>query len=315
MISLRTRAVKAALWGVQYRARRRTVEEQIAAIHRLAVRPGRFAPPRRLDRSCLVGAQRVDGQLVYRLRPRHGTVVRRLIYFHGGGFVHEIGYGQWLFAELLATRLHAEVIVPIYPLAPTATAAGNDERMRRLYTQELTRGAPPSVVGDSAGGGMAVSVLLELAAAGLPAPPHCVLISPWLDLTVTDPRVRELAEQDVTLSPEMLLASARLWAGTLPLEDPRVSPLLGDLTTLRGTSFFVLTGTHDILNADARAFQKAAAKAGLELCFDEEEEQPHVYVAMPTPEAAHAINRIASFLGAEERAPRRGRRRGRSGRS
>lgn len=297
-----TKAIRTVLLVGQYRERNRSVERQVALLHRKAVRPASFSPPRYLVRRCQVSAEHVHGQLVYRIRARsaeeHQPPARRLVFLHGGGFVREIGREHWQLVSRLALRLDVEVVVPIYPLAPLGSAAENLPRMVLLYQREAATGTPLDVMGDSAGGGMALALLLEVASAGLPLPGRTVLLSPWVDLTVNDPRVREAAHLDVMLSPAMLEAASRLWAADLPTDDPRVSPLMGDLSTLRGTRLMLLSGTHDILNAEARRLRDLATAAGIEVTYLEEEEQPHIYAALPTPEGRAAAEEIAAFLSA-----------------
>lgn len=297
MPSLTSKVVRPLAWAIMVRERSRSLDAQIASVQRGSLRPSRFGPPRSLDARFHITAERVAGMVVYRMRPRDVPIRARFMYLHGGGFVKEIMPGQWRFASNVAREMKAEVIVPIYPLAPLATAEGTYEQLVNVYRHELTRGSAPVLFGDSAGGGMALALLFELVRADLPRADRAVLISPWLDLTVADPDVRATARDDVLLSPEMLLAASHLWAGALPVTDYRVSPLLGDLTILRGIRFLVITGTHDILNHDARRFDRMGAAAGLDVTFDEEDEQPHVYVIMPTPEGRAAAQRIHEFLG------------------
>ena len=322
-----TRTVKAIGWVAQYRERNRTAHQLTSRAHARAVRPSRFHPPRRIERMCTVSSELRDGQRIYRLMPHpsgaprvagepashgtashgtashgtasHGTAAAdrpALLFLHGGGYVNEMLSAHWVVAATLCAELKRQVIVPIYPLAPLGNAADNYQRMVALYRRECERVGPPDVIGDSAGGGMALALLLQVVQAGLPLPDRCVLHSPWLDLTCANPDVVARAKLDVMLSPTMLESASRLWAGDLPLEDPQVSPLFGDLAALAPTRFLVLTGTHDILNADSRAFRDRAQELGLQVVFLEDEEQPHVFAFLPTRQGRAAKRRIESFL-------------------
>ncbi len=312
-----TRTVKAIGWVAQYRERNRTVHQLTSRAHARAIRPSRFHPPRRIERMCAVTSELRDGQRIYRLMPHpsgsprvagepasHGTASHgtpaadrpALLFLHGGGYVNEMLSAHWIVAATLCAELKRQVIVPIYPLAPLGNATDNYQRMLALYRRECEQVGPPDVIGDSAGGGMALALLLQVVQAGLPLPERCVLHSPWLDLTCAHPDVLARAKLDVMLSPTMLKSASRLWAGDLPLEDPRVSPLFGDLAALASTRFLVLTGTHDILNADSRAFRDRAHELGLHVVFVEDEEQPHVFAFLPTPQGRAAKRRIETFL-------------------
>ncbi|WP_405720641.1 alpha/beta hydrolase fold domain-containing protein [Streptomyces sp. NBC_00046] len=123
---------------------------------------------------------------------------------------------------------------------------------------------------------------------GLPAPARTVLISPWLDITLTDPRTAQLEDRDPWLAVTGARYAGDLYRGALPADHPHVSPLLADLTGLNPISLF--SGTRDIVNPDARRLAARATTAGVELDFHEAPEMLHVYPLLPIPEgrAAHA---------------------------
>ena len=98
----------------------------------------------------------------------------------------------------------------------------------------------------------------QAAAAGLTAPAALVLLSPWLDLTMTDPAQVALEKVDPLLSRAGPEAAGRWYAGAWPTADPRVSPMFGDIAALPQTLLFC--GTHDILLADARRFAALAER-------------------------------------------------------
>ena len=120
-----------------------------------------------------------------------------------------------------------------------------------------------ALMGDSAGGGMTVAVALQLRDRGLAAPYRTVLISPWLDVSLTAPDIPALAAKDPFLAPAGLVAAGELYRGELPAEDPRVSPINGDLSRLGPIT--LLSGTHDILHSDAKRFVPLAKKAGVSI--------------------------------------------------
>jgi len=146
-----------------------------------------------------------------------------------------------------------------------------------------------SVVGDSAGGGMALAVAMELRDRGL-APLHStVLISPWLDVSCTDQRLAQIDPRDPWLAVPGLRAAGELYQAELADDDWRVSPIHGSLAGLGPVTMF--SGTRDIVNADARRLAPLAAAANLPLNFIEDEGMLHVYPILPMPEgdAARAV--------------------------
>lgn len=136
------------------------------------------------------------------------------------------------------------------------------------------------VAGDSAGAGLATGLALAtgIALAGL------LLISPWLDVTMTNPAIRALEDRDVMLGVPGLRYWGRAWAGEWALDDPRVSPIHGDLGTLPPTRIY--QGGRDVFLADARRCAVLAEKAGGDVALEEFPDGFHVFPgATFTPEA------------------------------
>lgn len=266
-----------------------------------ALRPARYGPPARLlSRVEVSVAQSGHGWPVYSVQAATGaTALVDVIYLHGGAYIQEITPTHWRFIEQLAVRTGARVIVPIYPLAPLATASQTVPRMAELVASvaeaDPRRGLV--VIGDSAGGGMALAVAQCLRDAGRrqPGGRHpdlLVLISPWLDVTVRDPRSREIEPSDPMLAIAGLRDAGIAYAGELERTDPRVSPLHGDLSELPPVLCF--TGGADVLHPDALALAKKLHVDGNAGAVDLElvESEFHVYPLLPTRAGALARARI-----------------------
>ena len=152
----------------------------------------------------------------------------------------------------------ATVIVPIYPLASTPQGRAQTviPDMADLISARVTQhGADNvSVYGDSAGGGMALAVAQLLVSRGEPTPSHMVLISPWLDITMSNPAIASI--NDPVLRTASLRKAGQQWAGDLSLTDPFVSPLYGSLVGLPPTA--VYCGNLDLLAADVLRLQEQA---------------------------------------------------------
>jgi len=215
---------------------------------------------------------------------------------HGGAYIYEITARHWKFIANLAATTAAHVTVPIYPLAPTATAAAIVPTVTALAAQIVAAAdaQPVTVAGDSSGGGMALAVLVQLRDRGVPAP-RGLLISPWLDVSMTDPVVAATEPFDPMLAPVGLAAAGDAYRGELGATDPRVSPLFADLHGLGRITLFC--GTRDILIADARRFAARASEAGLTLDYYEAPGMIHVYPLLPIPEGREARALIAGALG------------------
>ena len=103
-----------------------------------------------------------------------------------------------------------------------------------------------------------------------------------------------LAAKDHELAPPGLVAAGELYRGELPAEDPRVSPINGDFSGLGPIT--LLSGTHDILNSDAKRFVPLAREAGVSIDYHEAPGMLHEYPLFPIPEAKQARQTIIEAL-------------------
>jgi acetyl esterase/lipase len=275
------------------KARYRSAEKTLAHIAKLAAHPVTSAPPAGLRRTVEVTRMKIAGWPVYVVTPR-GTASQgtepagRGLYLHGGSYVYEIAPQHWtLIADLVASTGIA-MTVPIFPLAPAETAVTIVSKAVDLAQTLVSEVGADHVtlLGDSAGGGMALAVAMQLRDRGV-APLHAtVLISPWLDISGTDPELAVLDPRDPWLAVPGSVAAGELYRGELPDTDPMVSPIHGDLDGLGPITMF--SGTRDILNADAHRLVEKAAATGFALDYHEVPEMIHVYPLLPIPEARAA---------------------------
>jgi len=222
-----------------------------------------------------------------------------VLYLHGGGF--EIGGGEMYvgFASRIAAITGADVYLPDYRLAPEHPQPAPTDDAFAAYRAVLELGHDPgrtAVVGDSAGGGIAVSTVRTLREMGLPGPAAMVLISPWLDLSLSGASVGLVGRRDPMLRREWLERAARNHAAGLHLDDPRVSPLFADLRTLPPT--LVQVGTDEILLDDSTRFADRADAAGVAVELQRFDGLFHDFqvFARLLPSARGALEDIASFL-------------------
>jgi monoterpene epsilon-lactone hydrolase len=193
------------------------------------------------------------------------------------------------------------VLFPEYRLAPEHPfpAAVDDVRAvwRWLRTDLSVNARSIAVAGDSAGGGLAMALLVASRDAGEDLPAAAVLMSPTVDLTSSGASMTERVDEDPISTPTLLrqLASDYL-AGADP-RTPLASPLFAPLSGL--PPLLVLVGTADLLLSDSERLAAKAAAAGVDVHLEVGEGLPHVYpLALGTPEAADATERVGTFLRA-----------------
>jgi acetyl esterase/lipase len=232
----------------------------------------------------------------YTLAERGGTPERTVVYLHGGGFVGPIDPFQVKYASRLATALDARVVVPDYPLTPEHTWRDSHEEVVRVIQRATETSERVVVLGDSAGGGLALAAALTVRDRGGPQPSHLVLHAPWADLTTSTPETDVVTLDDPWLFIGKLRAYAEWWAGSAEdLARPEVSPALGDLAGLPRALMFC--GTRDTLNPGCRLLARRAVEAGWDLTYVEQPGLLHVYPLLPLiPEAKDAWRTTLEFL-------------------
>lgn len=256
---------------------------------------GSAQPSAALSRRHDVSVRQVTGFACWTVLPRGKVATRGAVYLHGGAYTSEIAKQHWALIGALADE-GVQVEVPLYGLAPQHTYREAYPLVIEVYRQMLERlpAAAVTLAGDSAGAGLALGIAQELPAAGLPQPRRIVLISPWLDLTLSQPAVQAVAPHDPWLSPAGLVEMGHAWAGGDDPADRRLSPVNGPLNDLAPVSVFI--GTRDIFYPDACRLRDRAAAEGTALDVTVYGGAVHVYPLTPTPEGRAAATRIVKDI-------------------
>lgn len=252
--------------------------------------------PRDATRWGEMTAQQVGGRLVRRWQPVDHVAGRELIYFPGGGFVNPLATAHWWIIRRLMMRTRAAVTIVDYPLTPEHTYdqarafvdavyanVADDPRTTRLF-----------VAGDSAGGNVALSLALRVREERRRPIDGLILLAPWVDPTMRNPEAARLQRRDPSLRCAGLRAAGVAWAGTLPTDDPQISPIFDSLAGLPPTLLF--QGGRDIFLADAQLFAEKASRAGSPVRLVVAPDGFHVYPgASWTREAREAYDLVARF--------------------
>ena len=221
---------------------------------------------------------------------------RAVIYLHGGHFMRQPNIYQWKFADTLARRTRAEVFMPMYPLAPAHNHVDALESVEAVYRWVVDEYGARNItlLGDGAGGGLAASFAQRLESIGFEQPSHLILISPWVDITLGNPLVDEYESNDPLLAAYGMRKVGSLWARGVDPHDPIVSPVNGEVRSLRNVMVFA--GTRELLYPDAKLFYDRVAAAGIHAEFHEGRGLNHNYPLYPTPEASKACDAIVSAV-------------------
>ena len=254
-------------------------------------------PPAKALGDSRVSTHRVRGRDVHVVRgPGHtASAAGAVVYLHGGAYTNEVVDQQWAFVAALAARTGVEVHVPIYGLAPHHTASEAVDLVAEVVHGLVAQGRSVVLLGDSAGGGLALVAAQQAAPAVRQRVAGLLLIAPWTDLTMANPAVDAVEPTDPWLTRAGLHPIARSWAGDLALDDPVVSPLFGDLTGLPPVEVWV--GTRDITAPDCRELERRMPD-GAAFALHVEDGAIHDYPLLPTPEGRAASREIGERVTA-----------------
>lgn len=224
---------------------------------------------------------------------------RVILFLHGGGYVSGSPRTHRTLTAELANVTQGRVLAPAYRLAPEATYPAALEDAWGVYWWLLDQGVPPSrivVMGDSAGGGLTIALLLALRDAGLPLPAGAAGLSPWVDLAMTGATLQANAPTDY-INENVLRASARMYLdGRCPQETPLASPLYADLRGL--PPLLIQAGSAEMLLDDALRLAEAAKAAGVDTTLEVWDDMIHVwhFFYRIAPGARQAVDHIAGFV-------------------
>jgi acetyl esterase/lipase len=270
-------------------------------VRKLALRPASYTPTG-LGSGITVSLRKsVAGWPVYRTASsEHPDPGNCVVFLHGGGYINEIVRAHWRFVAHLNRHAGVRCIVPIFPLAPGATAKDVVPAMGELLRKMMEEAGPGkvTVVGNSAGAALGLAASQWLRDFGHRQPSGLILISPGGDFSVSRPEQVAIAARDPLLDIPGSREAGRLYAGELDIAHPYVSPLNGDFVGLPPMTIF--SGTLDLFYPDCIDLAAKCRAAGVPVELYLKRDQPHNYAAMPTPEGRQARAVILRVLSANE---------------
>ncbi len=240
-----------------------------------------------------------DAMPLARIVPQPSRSGPVILYFHGGGYVTGSIGSSLMISMPLAEALALPVVVFEYRLSPENPYPAAREDALLAYHWLISEGCSPEnliMLGDSAGGGLALATAMALRDAGERGPAALVLLSPWTDLTNSSPSHRTNADRDVMLTTSQLESWALCYAGKTPRDDPAVSPRFGNFTGL--PPILIQVDESEILLDDSRSVAESARAAGVPQSLQVWQGLWHVWPAVGPllPETDAAYKEIGLFL-------------------
>lgn len=250
------------------------------------------------------------------VRPNHKHDKRHIIlYCHGGGYT----CGSIKYARIIASKLSLNAGMAVmsfeYRLAPENPypAALDDALTMWNYLMHMGYGAREIVlVGDSAGGNLALELALKLKSQGRMLPKGIVLMSPWTDMTMTGDSYKTCKDVDPILTKEYIQTARYSFVGLndkfnddeikdfkiedsdFNYADPKYSPVFAEFEEF--PPFLIQVGSNEILKSDSYNLYEKLIRDSVTVTLEEYEDAWHVFQMMPFKKALRAMDSISKFI-------------------
>jgi acetyl esterase/lipase len=229
----------------------------------------------------------------------HPAASRLILYFHGGAFIAMSPASYRSITSRMAVGSEARLFGLDYPLAPEHPFPAALDEALAAYRALVALGTPPErivILGDSAGGGLALALLVALRDAGDRLPAAAVLFSPWTDLAATGQSVIDNSDTDALFYGSWVAPVAQHYLGATPPTDPLASPVYADLTGL--PPLLIQVSDTEVLLDDSRRVADNARRCGVDVTLRVWPGLPHVwqFFAPILPEARDALREAAAFV-------------------
>lgn len=247
------------------------------------------AMPKSFHKNYQVTTKAINQHTIWSIAPKENASDKTILFLHGGAYIFGLQFIYWGFIAALIKATNAKIIVLDYPLTPEYTAADVYPFMEASYDWVLTNHSSPEnliVLGDSAGGGLSLGFSQYLNTINKVQPAQLILLSPWLDIGLTNTEISTIEDNDPILSRKGLQQSGTAYAGKWKKTDYRVSPIYGNFDKLPPIALFI--SQQDILYPDCEKLKQLLSTQNIGL---------HYFVY---PELFHDWSVIAPQLAASK---------------
>lgn len=238
-----------------------------------------------------VKVEKCGDRLVYTFKPEN-IKNKTVVWFHGGGYIRgpvKQHFDRWI---QVCNETQSYGILPDYPKAPEFDHKDTKVFLDLFYKKYLsTKQEPYYLIGDSAGGGLALSFAFDLQKKALQAPQEVFLFSPWLDLSFSQSDIKDYAEKEILLNQRYLETFAQWYAGDQDLKNEFISPLF---STEKKPLFpiHIYSTEDELLHSAVVEFKNKYPQTfvyNYKKLF-------HDWPVMPLPEAKKVINEVISAI-------------------
>ena len=235
-------------------------------------------PPEEIQEEYNIEEKEFLGRKVFIISPKENKSNKKILYFHGGSYVAETSNLHWKFLKDLVKDTGATIILPDYPLTPKYNYKDVFTMVKPLYREIIDRVESENfiMIGDSAGGGIALALAETMGEENAKQPEKLILISPWLDVRLENPEIDEVQKNDKQLNKETLKIAGIAYSGEDGINSYLTNPIDGPLDELKNV--IIYTGTYDILNPDVHKLVERAKNEGVEINLKEYKKATHIWL-------------------------------------
>ena len=238
--------------------------------------------------------EKFEGMDVYSYNGRISDNKKKLLYVHGGAYIENAIYFQLKFVMKIAKKTNSTLIFPVYPLAPKNDYRLTYDLMEKLYYLLTKNNNEINIIGDSAGGGFILSFSMYLRDKGITQPKNIVMLSPWLDISLSNPEIKKYEKKDLILSIDGCKYAGELWKGKLSNNNFLVSPLYGNYDNLGKIT--IIVGGNELLKPDINKLKNKLDDLKINYNYFEYYKQCHNFAIYPTKESKDVINNMSSII-------------------
>lgn len=259
-------------------------------------RAKQFNYPRRLGKYQL-NRFLVQNRNVVTFSSKPNTTNKHIVFLHGGAYTVEVNSGHWWMVEQIIKQSDSKLSFIQYPLAPEYNYKQTHVVLAEAYSQ-LTAKNPDDryyLLGDSAGGGLCLAFAQMLRDRNSPNQPEkTALLSPWVDLSMSNPEIKELEQKDLLLSAKTLKKCGSWYADGMDVKSPVLSPLYGKMEDLNSIGVFV--GTEEIFLPDCRKLKQKVEASNTTLFYKEYSGMQHDWIVFPIKERNVLLQDVLQYL-------------------
>ena len=222
---------------------------------------------------------------------------RLLIFIHGGAFISGPAKHHWNTVKEIAKKLDCKIWMCDYPKAPENEITKISENIEAIYSeaQKNYEANQISILGDSVGGTLATALVQRLILKKLKLPAKLILVTPVMDASMSNPKIKTFEKIDPMLSKKGVLSAKKMCAGNKDLKDQMISPLYGNFEGFPSTVLFL--AKKDILYPDAKLAEIKMKKSNVNMRVIEGENMPHIWPFLPVmKEAKTSLNQMIRLI-------------------